>query len=46
MVPLHDHDGKPFLKVIDFGIAKATNQRLTEKTFSPVSPISSAPRFI
>jgi serine/threonine protein kinase len=26
------HDGKPVPKVIDFGIAKATNQRLTEKT--------------
>ncbi len=25
-------DGKPVPKVIDFGIAKATNQRLTEKT--------------
>jgi serine/threonine protein kinase/Flp pilus assembly protein TadD len=27
------HDGTPVPKVIDFGIAKATNQRLTEKTF-------------
>ncbi|MHC4368881.1 MAG: serine/threonine protein kinase, partial [Planctomycetota bacterium] len=26
------HDDKPVTKVIDFGIAKATNQRLTEKT--------------
>jgi non-specific serine/threonine protein kinase/serine/threonine-protein kinase len=26
------HDGKPLPKVIDFGIAKATNQKLTEKT--------------
>lgn len=26
------HDGKPIPKVIDFGIAKATHQRLTEKT--------------
>jgi serine/threonine protein kinase/tetratricopeptide (TPR) repeat protein len=26
------HDGKPVAMVIDFGIAKATNQRLTEKT--------------
>jgi eukaryotic-like serine/threonine-protein kinase len=25
-------DGRPFAKVIDFGIAKATNARLTEKT--------------
>jgi serine/threonine protein kinase/Tol biopolymer transport system component len=27
------HEGQPIPKVIDFGIAKATNQRLTEKTF-------------
>jgi serine/threonine protein kinase/Tol biopolymer transport system component len=26
------HDGRPVPKVIDFGIAKATNQKLTEKT--------------
>jgi serine/threonine protein kinase len=26
------HNGRPLPKVIDFGIAKATNQRLTEKT--------------
>ncbi len=26
------HQGKPMPKVIDFGIAKATNQKLTEKT--------------
>jgi serine/threonine protein kinase/tetratricopeptide (TPR) repeat protein len=26
------HDGKPVVKVIDFGIAKATGRRLTEKT--------------
>jgi WD40 repeat protein/serine/threonine protein kinase len=26
------HDGKPVPKVIDFGVAKAINQRLTEKT--------------
>ncbi len=26
------HDGKPVPKVIDFGVAKATNQRLTERT--------------
>ncbi|MBN2296401.1 MAG: protein kinase [Pirellulales bacterium] len=27
-----DHDGKPVPMVIDFGVAKATNQRLTERT--------------
>ncbi len=26
------HDGKPVVKVIDFGIAKAINQKLTERT--------------
>jgi WD40 repeat protein/serine/threonine protein kinase len=26
------HDGKPVVKVIDFGIAKATDQQLTDKT--------------
>jgi len=26
------HDGKPVPKIIDFGVAKATSQRLTEKT--------------
>ncbi|HET9358347.1 MAG TPA: serine/threonine-protein kinase, partial [Vicinamibacterales bacterium] len=26
------HDGTPVVKIIDFGVAKATNQRLTEKT--------------
>ncbi len=26
------HDGQPVPKIIDFGIAKATNQRLTERT--------------
>ena len=37
------HDGKPVPKVIDFGIAKATNQRLTEKTLFTATPTSSAP---
>ena len=26
------HDGKPVVKVIDFGVAKATGQKLTERT--------------
>ena len=26
------HDGEPVPKVIDFGVSKAINQRLTEKT--------------
>ena len=33
------HDGEPIPKIIDFGIAKATNQKLTEKTlFTPLRP--------
>ena len=33
------YDGKPVAKVIDFGVAKATDQRLTERTmFTPVRP--------
>jgi len=31
------YDGKPVPKVIDFGIAKATGQRLTDKRCSPRS---------
>jgi tetratricopeptide (TPR) repeat protein len=31
-VMVTSHDGRPVVKVIDFGIAKATHQRLTEKT--------------
>ena len=31
------HDGVPVPKIIDFGIAKATGQRLTDKTLSPAS---------
>ena len=32
------HDGRPVPKVIDFGIAKATNQRLTDELSSRVLP--------
>ena len=31
-VMVTEHDGRPVPKVIDFGVAKATNQRLTEQT--------------
>jgi serine/threonine protein kinase/tetratricopeptide (TPR) repeat protein len=31
-VPVVSHDGTPVVKVIDFGVAKATGQQLTEKT--------------
>ena len=38
------YDGKPVPKVIDFGVAKATGQQLTDKTLSPTSGRSSARR--
>jgi serine/threonine protein kinase len=31
-IPVSEQDGSPMVKVIDFGIAKAINQRLTERT--------------
>jgi serine/threonine protein kinase/formylglycine-generating enzyme required for sulfatase activity/dienelactone hydrolase len=41
------HDGKPIPKVIDFGIAKATNQRLTEKTlFTRYAHIIGTPAYM
>ncbi len=32
-----EHDGKPIVKIIDFGVAKAVNQQLTEHTITHVS---------
>ena len=41
------HDGKPMPKVIDFGIAKATNQKLTEKTlFTHYAHIIGTPAYM
>jgi WD40 repeat protein len=41
------HDGKPVPKVIDFGIAKATNQKLTEKTlFTRYAHIVGTPAYM
>jgi serine/threonine protein kinase/Tol biopolymer transport system component len=41
------HDGKPVAKVIDFGIAKATNQCLTEKTlFTRYAHIIGTPAYM
>jgi serine/threonine protein kinase len=41
------HDGNPIPKVIDFGIAKATNQRLTEKTlFTRYAHIIGTPAYM
>jgi len=41
------HNGEPMPKVIDFGIAKATNQRLTEKTlFTRYAHIIGTPAYM
>ena len=41
------HDGKPVPKVIDFGIAKATSQRLTEKTlFTRYAQLIGTPEYM
>jgi serine/threonine protein kinase len=41
------HDGKPLPKVIDFGISKATNQRLTEKTlFTQAGQFIGTPQYM
>ncbi len=41
------HDGEPVPKIIDFGIAKATNQRLTEKTlFTRYAHIIGTPAYM
>jgi WD40 repeat protein/serine/threonine protein kinase len=46
-VMVEHHDGKPIPKVIDFGIAKATNQRLTEKTlFTRYAHIIGTPAYM
>jgi serine/threonine protein kinase len=41
------HDGKPVPKVIDFGVAKATNQRLTERTiYTRLAQIIGTPMYM
>jgi len=41
------HDGEPVAKVIDFGIAKAINQQLTEKTvFTRYSQMIGTPQYM
>jgi tetratricopeptide (TPR) repeat protein len=41
------HDGRPVPKVIDFGIAKATNQELTQKTlFTEYAQILGTPEYM
>jgi len=46
-VMVAQHEGKPVPKVIDFGIAKATKQRLTEKTlFTRYAHIIGTPAYM
>ena len=46
-VMVAQHEGAPVPKVIDFGIAKATNQRLTEKTlFTRYAHIIGTPAYM
>jgi eukaryotic-like serine/threonine-protein kinase len=41
------HDGKPVPKIIDFGVAKATDQRLTERTlFTEYGAIIGTPEYM
>ena len=41
------HDGKPIVKVIDFGVAKALNQKLTEKTlFTAYGQMVGTPQYM
>ena len=41
------HDGNPVPKVIDFGVAKATNQRLTERTiYTRLAQIIGTPMYM
>ena len=41
------YDGKPVVKVIDFGVAKATGQRLTDKTlFTGFGAIVGTPEYM
>lgn len=41
------HDGKPVIKVIDFGVSKALNQRLTEKTlFTAFGQMVGTPQYM
>jgi serine/threonine protein kinase len=41
------HDGKPVVKIIDFGVSKAINQRLTEKTlFTAYGQMVGTPQYM
>ncbi|QDU65225.1 serine/threonine-protein kinase [Engelhardtia mirabilis] len=41
------HDGQPVPKIIDFGVAKATNQRLTERTlFTEFHQVIGTPEYM
>ena len=41
------HNGEPFIKIIDFGVAKAINQELTEKTlFTSYGQLVGTPQYM
>ncbi len=41
------HDGKPVVKIIDFGVSKAINQRLTERTlFTAYGQMVGTPQYM
>jgi eukaryotic-like serine/threonine-protein kinase len=46
-VLVSQHDGRPLVKVIDFGVAKATRQKLTEKTlFTGIAQLIGTPLYM
>ncbi|MEM7306557.1 MAG: serine/threonine-protein kinase [Planctomycetota bacterium] len=46
-VLITSHDGRPVPKIIDFGVAKATNQKLTERTlFTEFRQIIGTPEYM
>ena len=46
-VLITSHDGRPVPKIIDFGVSKATNQRLTERTlFTEFHQIIGTPEYM
>src|SRR5262249_4238029 len=46
-VMVASHDGKPVVKVIDFGVAKAIGQQLTEKTlYTQVAQLVGTPLYM
>ena len=42
----HHHDGRPVPKVIDFGVAKAIEQRLTDQSFADTGMLVGTPAYM